>query len=229
MQWRLLGSLAAALLFSATSSASATTFALDATEEGSLNGQNAVSQDYVVGTIIGEERRNYFKFAIPTLDGPAVSATLFVNTALVQFGGFPDSGLIYSVTSTFNSSVDFQFLGMGTQYAQTAFGDPNDTFHNIQIPLNSSALSDIGSGGFTLVLSGRALVGTTFFGPTEPEQYVFSLAGILFPRSTSALLAIVTDPVATPLPGAFPLFASGLGALGLIGWRKKKKAAALAA
>jgi len=30
---------------------------------------------------------------------------------------------------------------------------------------------------------------------------------------------------ATPLPAAFPLFASGLGALGLLGWRKKRKAA----
>ena len=34
---------------------------------------------------------------------------------------------------------------------------------------------------------------------------------------------------ATPLPAALPLFASGLGALGLLGWRKKRKAAALAA
>ena len=33
----------------------------------------------------------------------------------------------------------------------------------------------------------------------------------------------------TPLPAALPLFASGLGALGLLGWRRKRKAAALAA
>jgi len=33
----------------------------------------------------------------------------------------------------------------------------------------------------------------------------------------------------TPLPGALPLFTTGLGALGLLGWRRKKKAAALAA
>jgi hypothetical protein len=37
------------------------------------------------------------------------------------------------------------------------------------------------------------------------------------------------DPAAaTPLPAALPLFATGLGALGLLGWRRKKKAAALA-
>jgi hypothetical protein len=32
-----------------------------------------------------------------------------------------------------------------------------------------------------------------------------------------------------PLPGALPLFATGLGALGLLGWRRKRKAAAVAA
>ena len=33
----------------------------------------------------------------------------------------------------------------------------------------------------------------------------------------------------TPLPAALPLFASGLGALGLLGWRRKRKAAAITA
>jgi hypothetical protein len=35
---------------------------------------------------------------------------------------------------------------------------------------------------------------------------------------------------ATPLPAALPLFATGLGAMGLLGWRRKRKnAAAIAA
>ena len=32
--------------------------------------------------------------------------------------------------------------------------------------------------------------------------------------------------MATPLPAALPLFATGLGVLGLLGWRRKRKAAA---
>jgi len=36
-------------------------------------------------------------------------------------------------------------------------------------------------------------------------------------------------PSAVPLPAALPLFATGLGALGLLGWRRKRKAAAIAA
>ena len=40
--------------------------------------------------------------------------------------------------------------------------------------------------------------------------------------------AVAVPQVAeTPLPAAFPLFASGLGALGLLGWRRKRKTAAL--
>jgi hypothetical protein len=39
----------------------------------------------------------------------------------------------------------------------------------------------------------------------------------------------VAAPSEVPIPGALPLFFSGLGALGLIGWRRKKKTVALAA
>jgi hypothetical protein len=34
--------------------------------------------------------------------------------------------------------------------------------------------------------------------------------------------------VETPLPAALPLFATGLGAMGLLGWRRKRKAQAVA-
>ena len=34
-------------------------------------------------------------------------------------------------------------------------------------------------------------------------------------------------PSQVPLPGALPLFATGLGALGLLGWRRKRKNAAV--
>ena len=39
------------------------------------------------------------------------------------------------------------------------------------------------------------------------------------------VIATTTPPPAVPLPGTLPLFASGLGALGLLGWRRKRKLA----
>jgi hypothetical protein len=37
----------------------------------------------------------------------------------------------------------------------------------------------------------------------------------------------INAPVNTPLPAALPLFATGLGGLGLLGWRRKRKAQAV--
>ena len=36
------------------------------------------------------------------------------------------------------------------------------------------------------------------------------------------------EPTATPIPAAFPLFATGLGGLGLLGWRRNRKTQAVA-
>ena len=41
------------------------------------------------------------------------------------------------------------------------------------------------------------------------------------------LTAQVSDPPAAPLPAALPLFASGLGAIGLFGWLRRRKNAAV--
>jgi hypothetical protein len=38
--------------------------------------------------------------------------------------------------------------------------------------------------------------------------------------------ALTITPASIPLPGALPLFATGLGVLGLLGWRRKRKQAA---
>ena len=39
----------------------------------------------------------------------------------------------------------------------------------------------------------------------------------------------VTFQTATPLPAALPLFATGLGGLGLLGWRRRRRASAISA
>ena len=46
------------------------------------------------------------------------------------------------------------------------------------------------------------------------------------PNQNLAEAALLTAPVVTPLPTALPLFATGLGVLGLLGWRRKRKQAA---
>ena len=86
---------------------------------------------------------------------------------------------------------------------------------SIQIPFSSGP-----SAAYTLYSDSDPLLGA--------GNYIIS---------TYLAVGNVTDPnfqvnfslSQTPLPAALPLFASGLGAMGLLGWRKRRKAAAVAA
>jgi hypothetical protein len=51
----------------------------------------------------------------------------------------------------------------------------------------------------------------------------------IFPSDQEFDFAVFSAGAATPLPAALPLFATGLGAMGLLVWRKKRKGAELAA
>ncbi len=73
--------------------------------------------------------------------------------------------------------------------------------------------------GFTDLGASIALV-TISTGATNLFADVFGIDDVRFTATT---------PTPTPIPATLPLFATGLGALGLLGWRRKRKAAALAA
>jgi hypothetical protein len=65
--------------------------------------------------------------------------------------------------------------------------------------------------------------------PTFPVQFGFR--GSVLPGITDGTsnTIFIGETQVTPVPAALPLFATGLGALGLLGWRRRKKAAACAA
>jgi hypothetical protein len=75
--------------------------------------------------------------------------------------------------------------------------------------LTGTFVSDLDPGGSLLVPLGATLV-------SEATPFVFS--------NTNITASAQSDVGAVPLPAALPLFATGLGALGLLGWRRKKKA-----
>ena len=57
----------------------------------------------------------------------------------------------------------------------------------------------------------------------EDSAGIIQVTGTLTQPFTIATIQTTSN---VPLPAALPLFASGLAGLGLLGWRRKKKAAA---
>ena len=80
------------------------------------------------------------------------------------------------------------------------------------------------------------LVGMSYVGTIiEPtKSFELFLAGSIYDYSelpnagNNASGTITESPATVPLPSTLPLFATGLGALGLLGWRRKRKAQAAA-
>ena len=86
-------------------------------------------------------------------------------------------------------------------------------FNSDQLITTGLDLSDFGINYFTFTLLSNHFENAT--GNTTPNVHIVG-------RLTSITAS-------TPLPAGLPLFASGLGVLGLLGWRRKRKNAAYAA
>jgi hypothetical protein len=162
-----------------------------------------------------------------TLTGPDLSIN---NTGNAGPGRFPTSGDQYLETSsngftvTFSSAVvAFGFYGtdIGDFSGQLTITTANGGSHLFNVANtidgNDGSLLFWGiidtANPFTSVTFGNTAAGIDFFG---------------FDDMTVGDLQQV-NPNPTPLPAALPLFAAGLGGLGLLGWRRKRRAAATAA
>ena len=105
----------------------------------------------------------------------------------------------------------------------TSLVPPGANANDNDIYLLESAPHQVNSSGIAFnFVNSFGLTGTQsiYYNP------VFSLddASNFFGNFTVSLA-----PATTPIPAALPLFATGLGCLGLFGWRKKKKPAVAAA
>jgi hypothetical protein len=142
-------------------------------------------------------------------------------------GNFPDSGLAGVQQQL--GTVSGQSYDISVEWAANGTNTTSQQLYEVlwdgivvgQINGDTSSLAN-GSLTYTDLTFTELGVGNDTI---AVEGYSYSAGNFTDDISVTAAAA----PATTPLPGALPLFASGLGAMGLLGWRRKKKAAAFAA
>ena len=164
---------------------------------------------------------NYFDFFSPTTGNPWTTAdriigTLVLANPLSNYQSLPLTNVSSDVSSfSFSDGVNtFSNTTADTisvLFSTDASGAPTNWSLAINRTTPQSQLSTYYMSGFAV---DQVL---TYITPTD--EYAASVSHVLGIWSVAE----------TPLPPAITLFASGLGALGLLGWRRKKKAATLAA
>ena len=140
--------------------------------------------------------------------------------------------------------VDYveDFLTLTTTYISSSISSTQITItNNSALPFCTTSLpcSDVFDGLEFVFSSGVHISDVTASGDADfqpisggltftPTVIAVNLAGDT-PQVNDQLILDVTTagtPAPTPLPATLPLFATGLGAMGLLGWRRKRKNAA---
>ena len=115
--------------------------------------------------------------------------------------------------------------------SQTITTTPGDSytisFHlNVdEITVNQGFIVDFGTSELLNLLNNGTNGTYTFDVLASGSSTTLDFLGYNVPSNTFLTdVSVTQDEVATPLPAALPLFATGIDGLGLLGWRRKRKA-----
>ena len=148
--------------------------------------------------------------------GTGIDVALASNGATaVAIGGCNQGGgacAAYAIDGIYPASYPFNYHSL------------DQTGDSLQItlgtPANLASLTIYGRGD---CCQERDVYNVTI--ANSASQILYSGTGL--DASSNGFVTVTFDVAATPLPAALPLFATGLGAMGLFGWRRKRKAQAV--
>lgn len=175
--------------------------------------------------------------------GPAVLGNpLFTVPVDVQGAMSVQSGATLFSSSHATASIDIGSTTFSVSSFQGSTNNSSLSFNGqTQALLNTPSLILMTMDGLASSVSGNGQAGGTISASAEIDPFIFIDPSFfdpnLFPGIDPTQYSIVLNSefvnipsgtAATPLPGALSLFTTGLGALGLVGWRRKRKRVSIA-
>jgi hypothetical protein len=144
-------------------------------------------------------------------------------------------------SQTFNIGVGGTFRDFSAAFTYPNAGgySPN---YSVSVNYTEDAQVQVGTGSYQVQtgtycafynIFGSCLqyvpIYTTYYYPIYQTETFAFYTGTFGSSPLTVNPVVVGSDATTPLPAALPLFATGLGAFGLFGWRRKRKGAAEAA
>ncbi len=156
---------------------------------------------------------------------PTDSSSIYTLGPWLATGGVASATYINGAASTDNMAGPSGNAGTLFQFTGSVTVTNGETFtaaHDDGLTLIIDGLTVISAPGPTSAV----LTTDTYTGPSG--TYAFDLVYGECCGPPAELVVNLPFTAATPLPAALPLFASGLGVVGFLGLRRKRKAAAIA-
>jgi hypothetical protein len=161
---------------------------------------------------------------------PPISFVTDVNAKFAN--GFADISALDSVITTLTVSVPTGWFFTDLEFSTHKAGDVSITAKNGATIIGTASATGLGNGEVGWLVQAinskefTSLVLTSAIDGFDQIKQ-FEISGLA--EACTGDCNGGGPGLATPLPAALPLFAGGLGVMGLLGWRKKRKAAAAAA
>jgi hypothetical protein len=232
MKTKLLGVIATVSLLSEISLAFAAT--LDVTYTGKItDGYDTTGLLGSAGSLVGDVATISFAFDL----SQGIYSSSASSSSFMSFGPATGRGPVQTEFSLNNGgatgfsnspngvAVDQATAGTTNQSISLVLPQYNETYSIIAAAFDRSIPASI-LQDFTL-MNVDLSVAFSFTGAANPycDACNFNVYGDL----ARGDISVQYVPSPAPLPAAFPLFATGLGVMGLLGWRRKRKATAAVA